>query len=290
MSPLVNAKKMIQNAYENHYAVAAININNLEWIKAALLAAQETNSPLLLATSEGAVKYMGGYDNCYAMVVNLIKQMNIKTPVCLHLDHGTYEGCIKAINAGYSSIMYDGSKLSIEENIKNTKELLTITKLKGVSVEVEVGSIGGTEDGITSEGELANIDDCYQMCLLDIDMLACGIGNIHGIYPKNWKGLNFNLLKEISNKVNKPIVLHGGSGISDEQILKAINLGVAKININTECQIAFSNALQDHLTKAGDLILSKQYDPRKILAYGVDAIKNTIIDKFTKFNSLNKIK
>lgn len=288
MFSLVNAKKMVQNAYKNHYAIAAININNLEWIKAALLAAQETNSPLLLATSEGAVKYMGGYDNCYAMVVNLMKQMNIKTPVCLHLDHGTYEGCIKAIDAGYSSIMYDGSKISIQENIENTKKLLAIAKLKNVSVEVEVGSIGGTEDGITSEGELANVNDCYQMCLLDIDMLACGIGNIHGLYPENWKGLNFDLLKEINIKVNKPIVLHGGSGISEEQILKAISLGVAKININTECQIAFSNALQDHLIKAGDLVAAKQYDPRKVLAYGVDAIKNTIIEKFTKFNSLNK--
>lgn len=290
MSNLVNAKKMIQDAYQNKYAIAAININNLEWIKAALNAANKTNTPLLLATSEGAVKYMGGYVNCFNMVNNLVSNMNIKVPVALHLDHGTYEGCFAAIKAGYTSVMFDGSKLSIEENIKQSQEVINFAQEHNVSVEVEVGGIGGVEDGVTSDGELADVNECVAISQLNIDMLACGIGNIHGIYPNDWKGLNFELLKEISQATNKPIVLHGGSGIEESQIVKAISLGVAKININTECQIAFANSVQNYLKNAGDLVATKQYDPRKILEYGVKAIEATIEEKFKKFGNYNKFK
>lgn len=285
---LTNTKVMIAAAKQNKYAIPAININNLEWIKAVLESANEINSPIIIATSEGAVKYMGGYLNCVQMVQNFINALDIRVPVCLHLDHGTYEGCKKALVAGYSSIMYDGSKLKIKDNISKAKEIVELAKQYNASVEVEVGIIGGTEDGISANGELADLDDCIAMSKLDIDMLACGIGNVHGIYPQDWKGLNFNLLQRISSSTNLGIVLHGGSGIPVEQIQKSISLGVCKINVNTECQLAFADAIQKHLVANFNLVSSKLYDPRKILSYGVDAIKQVVKRKYHEFNCLNR--
>ncbi|AJQ45636.1 fructose-bisphosphate aldolase [Ureaplasma diversum] len=285
---LTNAKVMIADAKANQYAIPAININNLEWIKAVLEAANEVNSPIIVATSEGAVKYMGGYLNCVQMVQNLIQALGISVPVCLHLDHGTYEGCKKALAAGYSSVMYDGSKLDIKDNIAKSAEIVQLAKQYNASVEVEVGTIGGIEDGISATGELANLDDCISISQLDIDMLACGIGNVHGIYPNDWEGLNFDLLQAISKKTNLAIVLHGGSGIDSKQIQKSIQLGVCKINVNTECQIAFANAIQNHLVSNPDLVLTKLYDPRKILAYGTEAIKQVVKTKYQEFNCINR--
>lgn len=285
---LTNAKVMIADAKANQYAIPAININNLEWIKAVLESANEVNSPIIVATSEGAVKYMGGYLNCVQMVQNLIQALGISVPVCLHLDHGTYEGCKKALAAGYSSVMYDGSKLDIKDNIAKSAEIVQLAKQYNASVEVEVGTIGGIEDGISATGELANLDDCISISQLDIDMLACGIGNVHGIYPNDWEGLNFDLLQAISKKTNLAIVLHGGSGIDSKQIQKSIQLGVCKINVNTECQIAFANAIQNHLVSNPDLVLTKLYDPRKILAYGTEAIKQVVKTKYQEFNCINR--
>lgn len=283
MFKLVNAKQMIADAYHNKYAIPAFNINNLEWIKVILQAANEANTPVLLATSEGAVKYMGGYLNCVQMVVNIANHLNIKIPVALHLDHGTFEGCKKAIDVGYTSVMYDGSKLNINENIKNSQAIIDYAKNKDISIELEVGGIGGVEDGITSDGELADVNECIEIAKLDFHMLACGIGNIHGVYPDDWKGLNFSLLQEINQKTKMPIVLHGGSGIDEKQIIKAIGYGVSKININTECQIAFAQALQSHLASIEDLVKQKKYDPRKILEYGTKAIYDVVLDKLKKF-------
>lgn len=285
---LTNAKVMIADAKANQYAIPAININNLEWIKAVLEAANEVNSPIIVATSEGAVKYMGGYLNCAQMVQNLIQALGISVPVCLHLDHGTYEGCKKALAAGYSSVMYDGSKLDIKDNIAKSAEIVQLAKQYNASVEVEVGTIGGIEDGISATGELADLDDCISISQLDIDMLACGIGNVHGIYPNDWEGLNFDLLQAISKKTNLAIVLHGGSGIDSKQVQKSIQLGVCKINVNTECQIAFANAIQNHLVSNPDLVSFKLYDPRKILAYGTEAIKQVVKTKYQEFNCINR--
>ncbi|WP_031488876.1 class II fructose-1,6-bisphosphate aldolase [Ureaplasma canigenitalium] len=286
---LVNARGIIRKAYEQKYAIPAININNLEWTKAALEAAQTVNSPIILAVSMGASKYMGGYQNIYHMVTSLMKYMNISIPVVLHLDHGNFEHCYEAINSGFSSIMFDGSKLDIKENILKTTELVEYIKEKNISIETEVGGIGGEEDGITSDGELADVNQCLLMKETGIDMLACGIGNIHGIYPVDWKGLNFSLLKEINNKLMLPLVLHGGSGIPIEMIQESIKFGIAKININTECQIAFASALNNYFVQhQNDLYRNKNYDPRKVLKDGVEAIKKTIIEKYHQFNCVNR--
>ncbi|MGL5630285.1 MAG: class II fructose-1,6-bisphosphate aldolase [Mycoplasmoidaceae bacterium] len=285
---LVNINKMITDAYNNNYAIAHININNLEWIVAALKGAQKAKAPIIIAASEGAIKYNNGYKNVYDMVVNAIDFLNIDIPVALHLDHGTYEGALKSISAGFSSVMFDGSNLSIEENIEKTKKIVQLAEKHGVSVEGEVGAIGGEEDGIISSGELANVDDCKKLSNVGINVLAAGIGNIHGVYPDNWNGLNFSRLKEINQAVNKmPLVLHGGTGIPEDQILKAIKNGVSKINVNTECQIAFTKELKNYLINNNDE-KDKGFDPRKVLKPGVDAITQVVFEKINLFGSAGK--
>lgn len=287
---LVNFKKMMKKAKKEKYAIAHININNLEWIKAALLAAEETRSPIILGVSEGAAKYQNGFKNVYDMVVNSIKEMKITTPVALHLDHGSYEGAKKALAAGFSSVMFDGSHYDIKENIKKTKEIIKLAKIKDASVEGEVGSIGGEEDGVVGMGELANPQECKMMYEAGVDALAAGIGNIHGLYPDNWPGLNFENLEKICKETkNCPIVLHGGTGIPDDQIKKAISLGVCKINVNTECQIAFAQATRQYILSNKDIDnKNKGFDPRKLLKPGTEAVKNMIITKMTLFGSLKK--
>ncbi len=287
---LSNIKNILKEAKKNHYAIAHININNLEWINAVLQASSETNTPVILGVSEGAIKYNNGFKNVYDMVVNSINFKNIKTPVVLHLDHGTFEGCKKAIEAGFSSIMFDGSSLDFKDNLKKTTELIDLIKNKDISIECEVGSIGGSEDGISSSGELSSVDECIKMSQQKIDCLAIGVGSIHGIYPNDWKGLDFDLLKELNNKCNDvPFVLHGGTGINDEMIKKAISLGICKINVNTECQLAFSNAMRNYILDNKDLDLNnKGYDPRMILKPGTEAIKEVCIEKFKLFSSFNK--
>ncbi len=285
---LVSAKEMLNKARKEGYAVAQININNLEWTQAALLVAEELKSPMILGVSEGAAKYMGGFKTVMAIVKELHDFYNITVPVAVHLDHGSFEGSFKALEAGFTSIMFDGSHYPIEENIEKTKKVLEACHAKGVSVEAEVGGIGGEEDGVVSSGEQASVEECVQVASLGVDLFAAGIGNIHGKYPENWAGLNFELLKEISEAVgNIPLVLHGGTGIPEEQVLKSISLGVSKINVNTECQLAFAANIREYVLAGKDLE-GKGYDPRKLLKPGVDGIKQVIKEKLTMFGSVNK--
>ncbi|MGM9645447.1 MAG: class II fructose-1,6-bisphosphate aldolase [Eubacteriales bacterium] len=285
---LVSAKEMLEKAKAGKYAVGQFNINNLEWTKAILLTAQELNSPVILGVSEGAGKYMCGFNTVAGMVNGMIKTLGITVPVALHLDHGTYEGAKKCIEDGFSSIMFDGSHYPIEENIAKTKELVALAGEKGISVEAEVGAIGGEEDGVLGGGEVADPDECKMIADLGVTMLAAGIGNIHGKYPANWPGLRFDVLEKISDKVGKmPLVLHGGTGIPADMIKRAISLGVSKINVNTECQLAFADATRKYI-EAGKDLEGKGFDPRKLLAPGVEAIKATVKEKMELFGSVNK--
>jgi len=285
---LVSAKEMLLKAVKGNYAVAQININNLEWIKAVLAEVQSLNAPVILGVSEGAAKYMGGFKNVVGMVKALDESMNITVPVAIHLDHGTYEGSFKALEAGFTSIMFDGSHYPFNENLAKTKEVLSACHKLGVSVEAEVGSIGGEEDGVVGKGEIADIEESRQLAAVGVDMFAAGIGNIHGRYPANWQGLNFEVLAQIQKVTNFiPLVLHGGTGIPEDMIKKAISLGVAKINVNTECQLAFAEALRKYF-EAGKDLEGKGFDPRKILEPGVAAIRQVVKDKITMFGSVNK--
>lgn len=285
---LVSVKEMVKKAREGKYAVGQFNINNLEWTKAILLTAQENNSPVILGVSEGAGKYMGGYHAVVGMVNGLMKDLNITVPVALHLDHGSYEGAFKVIEAGFSSVMFDGSHYPIDENIEKTKEVIKAANAKGLSVEAEVGAIGGEEDGVIGGGEVADPAECKKIADLGVDILAAGIGNIHGVYPANWKGLNFEVLAEIEKTVGKmPLVLHGGTGIPDDMIKKAISLGVAKINVNTECQLVFAEATRKYI-EAGKDKQGKGFDPRKLLAPGFEAIKAKVKEKMELFGSVNR--
>lgn len=285
---LVNAKDMLAKAREGKYAVGHFNINNLEWTKAILLTAEELKSPVILGVSEGAGKYMTGFKTVVGMVNGMMEELNITVPVALHLDHGSYEGCMKCIEAGFSSVMFDGSKYSIEENVAKTKELVKICAEKGMSLEAEVGAIGGEEDGIVGKGEFADPDECKMIADLGVDMLAAGIGNIHGKYPANWPGLSFETLAAIKEKTGTmPLVLHGGTGIPEDMIKKAISLGVAKINVNTECQLAFAAATREYI-EAGKDQSGKGYDPRKLLAPGFEGIKETVKAKMELFGSIGK--
>ena len=285
---LVSAKEMLTKAKEGHYAVGQFNINNLEWTKAILQTAQELNSPVILGVSEGAGKYMCGYKTIVGMVNGMIDSLGITVPVALHLDHGSYEGALACIDAGFSSVMFDGSHYPIEENIAKTKELVKITSDKGISLEAEVGAIGGEEDGVVGSGECADPDECKMIADLGVTMLAAGIGNIHGKYPANWAGLSFDTLDKIQQKTGKmPLVLHGGTGIPADMIKKAIDLGVSKINVNTECQLAFAAATRKYVEEGKDL-QGKGFDPRKLLAPGVEAIKATVKEKMELFGSVGK--
>ena len=285
---LVSVKDMLEKALKGKYAVGQFNINNLEWTKAILATAEELKSPVILGVSEGAGKYMTGFKTVADMVKAMIVEMNITVPVALHLDHGTYEGCYKCIEAGFSSIMFDGSHFPIEENIAKTKELVAVCKKKGMSLEAEVGSIGGEEDGVVGMGECADPDECKKIADLGVTILAAGIGNIHGKYPANWPGLRFDVLEKIKAKTgDMPLVLHGGTGIPTDMIKKAISLGVAKINVNTECQLAFQAATRKYIEEGKDLV-GKGFDPRKILAPGVEAIKATVKEKMEIFGSVGK--
>ena len=285
---LVSAKEMLEKARAGKYAVGQFNINNLEWTKSILLTAQELNSPVILGVSEGAGKYMTGFKTVAAMVSAMIDELNITVPVALHLDHGTYEGCYKCIKAGFSSIMFDGSHYPIEENIDKTKELVKIAHAMGLSLEAEVGSIGGEEDGVVGMGECADPNECKAIADLGIDFLAAGIGNIHGKYPANWQGLNFEVLENVKKAVgDMPLVLHGGTGIPADMIKKAISLGVAKINVNTECQLSSAAATRKYVEEGKDL-QGKGFDPRKLLAPGAEAIKATVKEKMELFGSVGK--
>lgn len=272
---LVRGTELFAAARKGHYAIGAFNTNNLEWTRAILGASQELNLPVLIQTSMGAAKYMGGYELCQQLVEATIKSMNITVPVVMHLDHGNFEAAKAAIAAGYNSVMFDGHDLPFDENLEKTKEIVALAHSKGISVEAEVGSIGGTEDGVTGEGELASVDEAKQLAATGIDYLAAGIGNIHGQYPANWKGLNFDRLKEIADAVEQPLVLHGGSGIPQDQVEKAISMGVAKLNINTECQLAFAKATRQYI-EAGKDKVGKGFDPRKLLLPSTNAIKDTV--------------
>ena len=286
--PLVNAKEMLTKAKAGHYAVGQFNINNLEWTKSILLTAQELNSPVILGVSEGAGKYMCGYKTVVGMVNGMLEELNITVPVALHLDHGSYEGAKKCIEAGFSSIMFDGSHYPIEENIEKTKELVATCNKLGLSLEAEVGAIGGEEDGVIGMGECADPKDCKMVADLGVTMLAAGIGNIHGKYPANWKGLSFETLDAIQQLTGEmPLVLHGGTGIPADMIKKAISLGVSKINVNTECQLAFAAATRKYIEEGKDLE-GKGFDPRKLLAPGAEAIKATVKEKMELFGSVNK--
>ena len=285
---LVSAKEMLQKAREGKYAVGQFNINNLEWTKAVLLTAQEMNSPVILGVSEGAGKYMTGFKTVANMVNGMLEELKITVPVALHLDHGTYEGCLKCVEAGFSSIMFDGSHYPIEENIEKTRELVKICEEKGMSLEAEVGSIGGEEDGVVGAGECADPQECKAIADLGVTMLAAGIGNIHGKYPENWKGLSFETLAAVQEQTGEmPLVLHGGTGIPEDMIKKAISLGVAKINVNTECQLSFAAATREYI-EAGKDLQGKGFDPRKLLAPGTEAIKATVKEKMELFGSVNK--
>lgn len=290
---IVNAKRMLEEAKKGHYAVGHFNTNNLEWCKAILLTAQKLNAPVIIACSEGAGKYMGGFKVVANLIRTLDETLGITVPVAIHLDHGTYEGCLKCIEAGFSSIMFDGSSLPFDENLKKTEELVKLAHDKGLSIEAEVGSIGGTEDGVTGEGEIADPKECEKIVALGVDFLAAGIGNIHGIYPSNWKGLNFEALKRINEATgNIPLVLHGGSGIPSDQITHAIKEGISKINVNTECQLTFAEATIEYCAagKANPTSenTSKGYDPRKLLKPGYEAICKTVEEKIKLFGSENK--
>ena len=285
---LVSAEKMLKDAVAGHYAVGQFNINNLEWTREVLLAAEEVKSPVILGVSEGAGKYMTGFKTVAAMVKAMIEELGITVPVALHLDHGTYEGCLKCIEAGFSSIMFDGSHYPIEENVAKTTELINICKEKGMSLEAEVGSIGGEEDGVVGAGECADPNECKMIADLGVDMLAAGIGNIHGKYPANWQGLSFETLDAVQQLTGDlPLVLHGGTGIPEDMIKKAISLGVAKINVNTECQLSFADATRKYIEEGKDLA-GKGYDPRKLLKPGADAIRETVKEKMELFGSVNK--
>ena len=285
---LVSAKAMLDKAKADHYAVGAFNINDLEWCKAILTAAQECKSPVILQVSEGAGKYMTGYKTVAGMVNGMIEEMDISVPVALHLDHGSYEGCLKCVEAGFSSVMFDGSHYPIEENVAKTKELVALTHGKGMSIEAEVGGIGGEEDGVVSNGECADPEECKRVADLGVDMLAAGIGNIHGKYPANWAGLSFDTLAAIQEKTgDMPLVLHGGTGIPADQIKKAISLGVSKINVNTECQLSFAEATRKYIEEGKDL-QGKGYDPRKLLKPGAEAITACVKEKMELFGSVGK--
>ena len=285
---LVSAKEMVEKAHEGHYAIPAFNINNLEWTKAVLAGVQEAKSPTILQVSEGAGKYMGGFKTVADMVRDLYESMGITVPVALHLDHGTYEGAKACIEAGFSSVMFDGSHYDIDENVAKTTELVNICNEKGLSIEAEVGSIGGEEDGVVGMGECADPNECKTIADLGVDMLAAGIGNIHGKYPANWKGLSFETLDAIQAKTGvMPLVLHGGTGIPADMIKKAISLGVSKINVNTECQLSFADATRKYI-EAGKDLEGKGFDPRKLLAPGADAIKATVKEKMELFGSVGK--
>ena len=285
---LVSAKEMLDKAKAGHYAVGQFNINNLEWTKSILATAQELNSPVILGVSEGAGKYMTGFKTVAAMVKAMIEEMNITVPVALHLDHGSYEGCLKCVEAGFSSIMFDGSHYPIDENVAKTTELVKLAHDNGMSIEAEVGSIGGEEDGVIGAGECADPKECKAIADLGVDMLAAGIGNIHGKYPANWAGLSFETLDAIQQLTgDMPLVLHGGTGIPEDMIKKAISLGVAKINVNTECQLSFADATRKYI-EAGKDLEGKGFDPRKLLAPGAEAIKATVKEKMELFGSVNK--
>ena len=285
---LVPAKEMLDKARAGKYAVGHFNINNLEWTKAILQTAQELKSPVILGVSEGAGKYMTGYKTIVGMVNGMLEELNITVPVALHLDHGSYEGCLKCIEAGFSSVMFDGSHYPIAENVEKTSELVKICHEKGMSIEAEVGAIGGEEDGVIGAGECADPNECMAIADLGVDFLAAGIGNIHGKYPANWPGLSFETLAAVKEKVGElPLVLHGGTGIPADQIKKAISLGVSKINVNTECQIAFAEATRKYIEEGKDQ-QGKGFDPRKLLAPGTEAIKATVKEKMELFGSVGK--
>ena len=290
MSRLVSAKEMLTKAKAGKYAVGQFNINNLEWTKSILQTAQELQSPVILGVSEGAGKYMCGYKTIVGMVEGMLEELNITVPVALHLDHGSFEGAKACINAGFSSIMFDGSSLPIDENVQKTTELVNTCNILGLSLEAEVGSIGGEEDGVIGAGECADPDECKKVADLGVTMLAAGIGNIHGKYPENWAGLSFETLDAIQAKTgDMPLVLHGGTGIPADMIKKAISLGVAKINVNTECQLAFQEATRKYI-EAGKDLEGKGFDPRKLLAPGAEAIKATVKEKMELFGSVGKAK
>ena len=285
---LSNAKEMMNKAVEGKYAIGHFNINNLEWTKSILQAAEQMKSPVILGVSEGAAKYMTGFKTVARMVDAMVEDMGITVPVALHLDHGTYEGCLACIEAGFSSIMFDGSSYSIEENVEKTKELVRICAEKGMSLEAEVGAIGGEEDGVVGMGECADPEECASIAALGVDMLAAGIGNIHGKYPENWPGLRFDVLENVKAKTGTlPLVLHGGTGIPEDVIKKAISLGVAKINVNTECQIAFAEGVRGYI-EAGKDLEGKGFDPRKLLKPGCEAIVEKVCEKIKLFGSDNK--
>lgn len=285
---LVSATEMLNKAVAGHYAVGQFNINNLEWTKAILATAEENKSPVILGVSEGAGKYMTGFKTVAAMVKAMIEEMNISVPVALHLDHGSYDGCYKCIEAGFSSVMFDGSHFPIEENVKKTQELVKVCHEKGLSIEAEVGSIGGEEDGVVGAGEIADPNECKKIADLGVDFLAAGIGNIHGKYPENWKGLDFEALAATKSLIGDlPLVLHGGTGIPADMIKKAISLGVAKINVNTECQLYFQAATRKYI-EAGKDLEGKGFDPRKLLAPGTEAIKEIVKEKMELFGSIGK--
>ena len=285
---LVSATEMLKKSKEGHYAVGHFNINNLEWTKSILLTAQELNSPVILGVSEGAGKYMTGFKTVATMVKTMDEELGITVPVALHLDHGTYEGCYNCIKAGFTSIMFDGSHYPIEENVAKTKELVNVAHALGLSIEAEVGAIGGEEDGVIGAGECADPNECKMIADLGVDMLAAGIGNIHGKYPANWAGLSFETLDAVQQKTGAmPLVLHGGTGIPDDMIKKAINLGVSKINVNTECQLVFQEATRKYIEEGKDL-QGKGFDPRKLLAPGAQAICDKVKEKMELFGSVNK--
>ena len=285
---LVSAAEMLKKAKAGKYAVGQFNINNLEWAKSILLTAEECKSPVILGVSEGAGKYMCGYTTVVGMVKGMIENLGITVPVAIHLDHGSYEHAKKVIEAGFSSVMFDGSHYEIAENIEKTKEIIELAHSKGISVEAEVGAIGGEEDGVVGGGEVADVDECVMIANLGVDMLAAGIGNIHGKYPENWGGLRFDVLEKISQATgDMPLVLHGGTGIPEDMIKKAISLGVSKINVNTECQLTFAAATRKYIEEGKDL-QGKGFDPRKMLAPGCEAIKETVKEKMELFGSVNK--
>lgn len=280
----VNAVDMTQDAYKNHYAIGAFNTNNLEWTRCILKGAQDTNTPVIIQVSMGAAKYMGGYKLVMDLVADEMESMNITVPVVMHLDHGNYEAAKECIEVGYSSVMFDGHDLPFAENLEKTKEIVKLAHAKGISVEAEVGSIGGEEDGIIGEGELADVEEAKTLAATGIDILAAGIGNIHGKYPENWTGLHFNRLQEISEAVKMPLVLHGGSGIPKDQIVKAVELGISKVNVNTENQVAFANATRAYIESGADQI-GKGYDPRKLLAPGKKAIVDVVTSRIGWFKT-----
>ena len=281
---LVNGTEIFKAARAGHYAVGAFNTNNLEWTRAILGAAQETNTPVLIQTSMGAAKYMGGYELCKNLVEQTIKSMNITVPVIMHLDHGNYEAAKECIEVGYNSVMFDGHDLPFEENLEKTKEIVALAHAKGISVEAEVGSIGGEEDGIVGAGELADVEEAKQLAAAGPDYLAVGIGNIHGVYPANWKGLSFERLEELAAVIKIPLVLHGGSGIPKEQIIKAISMGISKVNVNTECQLAFAKATREYI-EAGKDQQGKGFDPRKLFAPGTQAITDLVKERIEWFGT-----